>query len=190
MTPQQVLMHALKNEPLLQLPVKKQLKIAKRTYAKKKKRGTFVILYSSVQEAFELRPYHKLVWRPFDHEMVRDFSVPPLQHLTTYPPERAYHVLVVVMKKDGSDFVRRELVFYAPGEEGRQASSVPESKLPEVDTLSQCQATGCKVTANLSRCGRCKKVAYCGAEHAKRDWRQHKLVCKAPVKPATTKPAT
>jgi hypothetical protein len=38
----------------------------------------------------------------------------------------------------------------------------------------------CKVCGELEktkRCGRCKVVAYCGKEHQKADWKEHKKVC-------------
>ncbi|ESK90596.1 egl9-like protein 1 [Moniliophthora roreri MCA 2997] len=34
---------------------------------------------------------------------------------------------------------------------------------------------------HLSRCSRCKIVAYCNAEHQKADWKQHKKRCVKPV---------
>ena len=36
----------------------------------------------------------------------------------------------------------------------------------------------CGTEAKL-KCGGCKNVAYCGVEHQKKDWKNHKLICSS-----------
>src|SRR5436190_21398919 len=36
----------------------------------------------------------------------------------------------------------------------------------------------CLTTENLKMCSRCHSVAYCTADHQKRDWKDHKVNCK------------
>lgn len=40
-------------------------------------------------------------------------------------------------------------------------------------------ATCIKISDNLSVCGKCKKVKYCGRDCQKKDWSEHKLICIA-----------
>ncbi|KAK0451217.1 uncharacterized protein EV420DRAFT_1274421 [Desarmillaria tabescens] len=51
-------------------------------------------------------------------------------------------------------------------------------------TANYCQACySCFKTegpnTKISRCTRCKRVSYCGTDCQKKDWRQHKAICKA-----------
>lgn len=43
----------------------------------------------------------------------------------------------------------------------------------------RCELAGCGAgsDAALSRCGKCKLVLYCGAEHQRADWMRHKVEC-------------
>lgn len=36
----------------------------------------------------------------------------------------------------------------------------------------------CNSTLKLLNCSACKQIAYCGVEHQKSDWPNHKLICK------------
>lgn len=114
----QLIMHIMKGAPQLyqEKTTKQYLKIAKRKYKKTGKRGTFCLVFGSLQDAYEYKPVQHMIWRPCDHEMVRDFSDPPLTQISTYDVDRAYHVLIVVSKKDGLAWKRREMVFSAPPE--------------------------------------------------------------------------
>jgi hypothetical protein len=42
----------------------------------------------------------------------------------------------------------------------------------------RCEYEGCESREGLKRCGQCKMVMYCGAEHQAQDWKVHKLDCE------------
>jgi hypothetical protein len=153
-----LLMHIMKDSPqLYNSPVKKYLKIAKRKYAKTGKRGTFCLVYGSLQDAYEFKAVHNMMWRPFDHEMVRDFSSPPLTQLSSYDVERAYHVLIVVSTKDGKEWKRREMVFSAPPETLAEMAKeeVEEAKQGDNDNNNDATSTSSSSTApKLSKSAR------------------------------------
>ena len=46
-----------------------------------------------------------------------------------------------------------------------------------MDTLKKCQVCE-KTEGKLLKCAGCEKVFYCGAECQKKDWKEHKPVCK------------
>ena len=45
-----------------------------------------------------------------------------------------------------------------------------------LDSEKRCKV--CYSKENLQKCSRCKLVSYCGKEHQKADWKEHKLICK------------
>jgi hypothetical protein len=50
---------------------------------------------------------------------------------------------------------------------------------PELDysVLEGCSVPGCEVECAANRCGRCYVARYCGEEHMKAHWREHKKLC-------------
>ena len=56
-----------------------------------------------------------------------------------------------------------------------------------------CSFPSCRISSltaavnDLKKCGGCKRVQYCGAEHQKLHWKTHKIDCKKWALEATTK---
>eukprot|EP01112_Ceratiomyxa_fruticulosa_P017189 TRINITY_DN5306_c0_g1_i1.p1 TRINITY_DN5306_c0_g1~~TRINITY_DN5306_c0_g1_i1.p1 ORF type:complete len:441 (+),score=73.80 TRINITY_DN5306_c0_g1_i1:204-1526(+) len=48
----------------------------------------------------------------------------------------------------------------------------------ESGNASEARCANCGVTTSLSRCGRCKKVFYCGRDCQRNDWKNHKSNCQ------------
>ena len=54
----------------------------------------------------------------------------------------------------------------------------------DLNKIFKCNLPSCSKTEicikQFPKCSRCCKVRYCGTEHQKKDWREHKLVCSPP----------
>jgi hypothetical protein len=48
----------------------------------------------------------------------------------------------------------------------------------EENCCAYCEESPKRAAMTLSRCGACKKVAYCGAACQKAHWKAHKALCK------------
>jgi hypothetical protein len=59
---------------------------------------------------------------------------------------------------------------------GAGSSSDYPTDAPKQQQQHVCNFSECGQSANM-KCGRCKSAFYCGVDHQKKDWRQHKLVC-------------
>lgn len=71
--------------------------------------------------------------------------------------------------------LRRENLYYPfdPPDEEIQLEAIPP-------LVSVCSVCGCRGPLN---CSRCKKTAYCSAEHQRLDWKYHKTLCNENMNP-------
>lgn len=59
---------------------------------------------------------------------------------------------------------------------------LPNDKLrcarPSTDACGWCGKKAKEVEGSLKQCSGCRKILYCGKECQKKDWQEHKVVCK------------
>lgn len=128
-------------------------------------------------ESFVIQPMtltELLEWSPYE----ADFFA-TLRALN--PLEKALLVISVERPSDRSTLVYRYVEFHRDMCDMLPAiplKYVPTISRPVLDLTHNCGFSGCTSLRARMRCARCLTIRYCGQECQRKDWREHKKVCK------------
>ena len=83
----------------------------------------------------------------------------------------AMECVIKVLKRMGQHISVEEV-----GEFGQDILLLYLMKCPYIKKTKCCNV--CEEIKNLKMCSKCKKVSYCSEECQRKDWKNHKLICK------------
>mmetsp|Transcript_3952 Transcript_3952/g.9790 ORF Transcript_3952/g.9790 Transcript_3952/m.9790 type:complete len:173 (-) Transcript_3952:100-618(-) len=129
----------------------------------------FVLLSLITTEIMKLL---KLEHRPEKNEMLRRLSRHPtlIQNLQT--AITGHYEMIQFMHSPEQK--RCECLSYVATAAEIGTLRARDQKLSAITICAVCE----QALANPKVCARCQEVAYCGIDHQKKDWKEHKKACK------------